>query len=112
LRKAGGEIDLKPRKPLNIYISSISNNNLDEERKLHDIKTELTELEREERLLETHLKWIKQSMRNVCEDQDNCKYAYVFRDEAINVFENNKLLLLQAPPGTDIHVGQPTMVCF
>lgn len=50
-------------------------------------------------------------MRNVCEDQDNCKYAYVFRNETINAFENNKLFLLQAPPGTDLHVGQPTVVC-
>ena len=44
LRKRGGEIELKPG----------------EEQKLRDIKFELTELEREERLLDTHLKWIKQ----------------------------------------------------
>jgi hypothetical protein len=94
LRKPGGEIDLKPS----------------EERNLHEIKNEITDLEREERLLETHLKWIKQSMKNVCEDQDIYKFAYVFRDETINVFENNKLLLIQAPPGTDIHVGQPTVL--
>lgn len=44
LRKRGGEIELKPG----------------EEQKLRDIKFELTDLEREERLLDTHLRWIKQ----------------------------------------------------
>ncbi|KAI6189972.1 E2F-TDP domain-containing protein [Aphelenchoides bicaudatus] len=93
LRKSDGNIDLKPN----------------EERKLHDIKNELTELEREERLLDTHLKWIKQSMRNVCEDQDIYKFAYVFKDEAIGAFQNDKLLLIQAPSGTELIVGQPTL---
>ncbi|KAI6230215.1 E2F-TDP domain-containing protein [Aphelenchoides fujianensis] len=93
LRKPGGEIDLKPA----------------DERKLMDIKHDLTDLEREERLLDTHLKWIKQSMRNVCEDMDIYRYAFVLKEEAASAFENERLLLLQAPPGTDIQVGQPAI---
>ncbi|KAI6186545.1 E2F-TDP domain-containing protein [Aphelenchoides besseyi] len=97
LRKPGGEIDLKPS----------------DERKLLDIKTELTELEREERLLDTHLKWIKQAgysiMRNVCEDKDIYHFAYVQKEEAVGAFQNDRLLLVQAPPGTDISIGQPSI---
>lgn len=44
LRKRGGAIELKPG----------------EEQKMYRIKNELTELEREERLLDTHLRWMKQ----------------------------------------------------
>jgi hypothetical protein len=48
-------------------------------------------------------------MRNVCEDQEIYKYAFVFKEEAIGAFENDKLFLIQAPPGTDIQVGTPTV---
>ncbi|CAD5224865.1 unnamed protein product [Bursaphelenchus okinawaensis] len=92
LRKPGGDIDLKPQ----------------EEQTLQKIKNQLTDLEREERLLDTHLQWIRQSMTNVCEEQDNCKFAYLTKDETINVFRNDQILLVQAPPGTDIQVGQPS----
>jgi hypothetical protein len=51
-------------------------------------------------------------MRNVCEDQEIYKYAYVFKDEAIGAFQNDKLLLIQAPSGTELIVGQPTLVSF
>ncbi|KAH7702109.1 transcription factor E2F-4, partial [Aphelenchoides avenae] len=44
LRKPGGGIELKPG----------------EEQRMYKMKAELTELEREERLLDTHLKWMKQ----------------------------------------------------
>uniref|UniRef100_A0A1I7RSE0 E2F_TDP domain-containing protein n=1 Tax=Bursaphelenchus xylophilus TaxID=6326 RepID=A0A1I7RSE0_BURXY len=93
LRKPGGEIDLKPQ----------------DEEKLQIIKNQLTDLEREERLLDTHLQWIRQSMRNVCEEQDNCKHAYLSKEETASVFGNDQILLVQAPPGTDIQVGQPNM---
>ncbi|CAD5231708.1 unnamed protein product [Bursaphelenchus xylophilus] len=86
LRKPGGEIDLKPQ----------------DEEKLQIIKNQLTDLEREERLLDTHLQWIRQSMRNVCEEQDNCKHAYLSKEETASVFGNDQILLVQAPPGTDI----------
>lgn len=44
-------------------------------------------------------------MRNLCEDQDVYKYAYVFKDEAIGAFENDKLILFQAPAGTDVSLS-------
>lgn len=49
-------------------------------------------------------------MRNVCEDMDIYRYAFVLKEEAARAFENERLLLLQAPPGTDIQVGQPAIV--
>lgn len=53
-----------------------------------------------------------QSIRNVCEDQEVYKFAYINNDAAASVFQGDKLLLIQAPSGTDIHVNQPTIVRF
>jgi len=89
LRKRGGAIDLKPG----------------EEQKMYKLKNDLTELEREERLLDTHLRWMKQSIRNVCENQDNCKFAYTTQSDLLEVFPDSMVVALQAPPTTSVEIN-------
>ncbi|KAI1720940.1 e2F/DP family winged-helix DNA-binding domain-containing protein [Ditylenchus destructor] len=89
LRKPGGEIPLKPG----------------EKEKMYKLKDELTELEREERLLNLHLTWMKQSIRNVCENQENCKMAYTTQDDLLEAFPESLALALQAPPTTSVEMS-------
>lgn len=82
--------------------------NPEEEEELFKLKLELADLEREERLLDTHTKWLKQSLRNVSEHQDNQKLAYTTQSDALNCFPNSVVFAVQAPPGTCVEVGPPT----
>ncbi|KHN82926.1 Transcription factor E2F4 [Toxocara canis] len=76
----------------------------EEEERLFKLKLELTEQEREERLLDTHLKWLRQSIRNVSEYHLNQKLAYSTQDDLIEVFPESTVLVIQAPPGTCLEV--------
>uniref|UniRef100_F1L3K3 Transcription factor E2F4 n=1 Tax=Ascaris suum TaxID=6253 RepID=F1L3K3_ASCSU len=76
----------------------------EEEERLFKLKLELTEQEREERLLDTHLKWLRQSIRNVSEYHLNQKLAYSTQDDLMEVFPESTILVIQAPPGTCVEV--------
>jgi len=84
LRKPGGGIDMKPA----------------ESDKIYELKQDLTDLEREERLLDTHIKWLKQGIKNLSESGDNYKYAYTTYDDVRACFPNNQTFLIQAPKDT------------
>lgn len=96
MRKPGGQIELRPG----------------EEERIYKHKMELTELEREERLLDTHLKWMKQSIRNVCESQDNYKLAYTTQEELLAAFSESTVFAVQAPPGTCVEISPVAKVIF
>lgn len=91
LRKSGSK-ELKP----------------EEEEHLFKLKLELAEQEREERLLDTHIKWMKQSIKNVNEYQENQKLAYTTQEDVLSVFPGNTIFAIQAPPGTCVEVGPPS----
>uniref|UniRef100_A0A0N5AZH5 E2F_TDP domain-containing protein n=1 Tax=Syphacia muris TaxID=451379 RepID=A0A0N5AZH5_9BILA len=91
LRK-GGAKELKP----------------EEEEHLFKLKLELAEQEREERLLDTHIKWMKQSIKNVNEYQENQKLAYTTQQDVLSVFPGSTIFAIQAPPGTCVEVGPPS----
>uniref|UniRef100_A0A914H2P7 Uncharacterized protein n=1 Tax=Globodera rostochiensis TaxID=31243 RepID=A0A914H2P7_GLORO len=76
-----------------------------EEQRMYGLKSELTELERDERLLDTHLRWMKQSIRNVCRDQDNCRLGYNTLKDLVAVFAGTKSVAVQAPPGTSVEIN-------
>ncbi|VDK27351.1 unnamed protein product [Anisakis simplex] len=76
----------------------------EEEERLFKLKLELADQEREERLLDTHLKWLKQSIRNVSEYHLNQKLAYVTQEDLLEVFPESTLLVVQAPSGTCVEV--------
>uniref|UniRef100_A0A7E4VTZ2 E2F_TDP domain-containing protein n=1 Tax=Panagrellus redivivus TaxID=6233 RepID=A0A7E4VTZ2_PANRE len=92
LRKPGGGIELKPG----------------EGERMYKLKAELTELEREERLLDTHIKWLKQCSRNVADDSDNYKYAYVSHHDFQESFGDTQCYALQVP--IDTKIVTPTAV--
>uniref|UniRef100_A0AC35F2B9 E2F/DP family winged-helix DNA-binding domain-containing protein n=1 Tax=Panagrolaimus sp. PS1159 TaxID=55785 RepID=A0AC35F2B9_9BILA len=86
LRKPGGGIELKPG----------------EGEKMYKLKSELTELERDERLLDTHIKWLKQCATNLSEESDNYKYSYLSLNDVTTIFPENQTVILQAPKGTKL----------
>ncbi|CAK5086944.1 unnamed protein product [Meloidogyne enterolobii] len=89
-RKPGGSVELLPG----------------EESKMYKLKSELTDLEREERLIDTHLRWMRQSIRNICEDKDNFKLGYNTQEDFLQVFSNNtKEMVIQAPPRTSVEIN-------
>ncbi|VDP33039.1 unnamed protein product [Soboliphyme baturini] len=78
--------------------------------KLFNLKLELTELEREERALESHIKWLKQSFKNVVEYHDNHHYAYLKDTDIRKAFGDETLLATVANPGMEINVARPFRV--
>uniref|UniRef100_A0A914WN48 E2F/DP family winged-helix DNA-binding domain-containing protein n=1 Tax=Plectus sambesii TaxID=2011161 RepID=A0A914WN48_9BILA len=80
----------------------------EDEEHLFKLKLELAEQEREERLLDTHLKWLKQSIKNVSEFQENQKLAYTTQDDVLKCFPTSLVFAIQAPPGTCVEVGPPS----
>uniref|UniRef100_A0AC34QNK5 E2F/DP family winged-helix DNA-binding domain-containing protein n=1 Tax=Panagrolaimus sp. JU765 TaxID=591449 RepID=A0AC34QNK5_9BILA len=84
LRKPGGGIEMKPA----------------ESDRLYQLKSELTDLEREERLLDTHIKWLKQCVKNLSETEDNYKYAYATYADITQCFPDSQTFVIQAPKDT------------
>ncbi|VDN32547.1 unnamed protein product, partial [Gongylonema pulchrum] len=70
----------------------------EEEKQILNRKAELESMERQELLLDTHIKWMK---------QQNLKLAYLTEDDLLSVFEDSTIIALQAPMGTFIDVGSP-----
>uniref|UniRef100_A0A915PJ06 E2F/DP family winged-helix DNA-binding domain-containing protein n=1 Tax=Setaria digitata TaxID=48799 RepID=A0A915PJ06_9BILA len=79
----------------------------EEQKRVLKRKAELEELEKEERILDTHIRWMKQSLRNVSEYQKNMKLAYLTEEDVLSVFEDSRVFAIQAPPGTFVEVGAP-----
>ncbi|VDN54788.1 unnamed protein product [Dracunculus medinensis] len=82
----------------------------EEEEHLMLLKAELSELVEEERLIDSYIKWMKQSIRNVCDNQANQKLAYIRRDDILPVFRDSIVFVVFAPPGTSVEVGHPSRV--
>lgn len=103
--------------------------------KLFNLKLEMTELEREERLIDNHIKWLKQvkiqnhiivffpwhhkkrkrffkSLKNVTEHVDNQRYSYIRHLDVGQLFEQERILAARAPPGTSIEVDPPRRVHY
>jgi len=76
--------------------------------KLFDLKLELTDLERDERNMDTHLKWLKQSLGNVSEFRGNNEYAYTKSEEIEKCFQDQTTVAIIAPPGTRVEVPLPS----
>eukprot|EP00111_Clytia_hemisphaerica_P007341 TCONS_00021350-protein len=75
--------------------------------KLRDLKTELDRLDSIERILDEQKLWVQQSLKNVSEDPDNERHAYVSHDDICNCYQGETLLAIQAPSGTQLEVPPP-----
>ncbi|CAI4229760.1 unnamed protein product [Auanema sp. JU1783] len=78
----------------------------DQER-IQFLKDEIQVLVDDEEKLTNHLKFMKQSIRNVLEFTNNQKYAYVRQEEVQQVFPNLINFAIHAPAGTSVEVSPP-----
>lgn len=72
--------------------------------KLMQLKEELKELQQQETQIETYYKWCKQSVDNLTDDKTNKLNAYVTDQELLEAFQNQTVLVVQAPVGTLLEV--------
>lgn len=78
--------------------------------KLQTLKAEIDHLESIERALDEQKLWVQQSLKNVSEDIDNEKHAYVSHDDVCKCYQGETLLAIQAPSGTQLEVPPPEIV--
>ncbi|KHJ96268.1 transcription factor E2F/dimerization partner [Oesophagostomum dentatum] len=74
---------------------------------LENLKVELAQLREEESAYDEHIKWLQQSMRNVCESSKNQRCAYISQSDLHKVFPLSNTFAVQAPPGTNVEVLPP-----
>ncbi|XP_018318040.1 transcription factor E2F4 isoform X2 [Mycetomoellerius zeteki] len=72
--------------------------------KLTDLKEEISKLEDHEQLLDTHTRWIQQSIKNIKDDNINKKYAYITYEDVKENFVDQFVLGIQGPPDLEITV--------
>ncbi|XP_078735707.1 transcription factor E2F5-like [Lampetra fluviatilis] len=75
--------------------------------RLVEIKEELEDLEQRERELDQQRLWVQQSIRNVTEDSDNSKSAFLTHEDLCKCFKGDTLLVIKAPAGTHLEVPVP-----
>ncbi|XP_071958166.1 transcription factor E2F5-like [Antedon mediterranea] len=78
--------------------------------RLEVLKEELNELQERERELDEQREWVQQSIKNVTDDQENSRLAYVNHEDLCKCFKNDTLLAIQAPSGTQLEVPVPERV--
>ncbi|EDO35612.1 predicted protein [Nematostella vectensis] len=78
--------------------------------KLVVLKKELEALDEEERKLDEQRAWVQQSLKNISEDPENEKLAFVTYDDVCKSFKGDTLLAIQAPSGTQLEVPIPEQV--
>nr|XP_056718630.1 transcription factor E2F4 [Euleptes europaea] len=75
--------------------------------KLIELKAEIEDLEQRERELEQQKMWVQQSIRNVSDDVQNNRLAYVTDEDLCKCFAGDTLLAIRAPSGTQLEVPVP-----
>ncbi|XP_064414539.1 transcription factor E2F4 isoform X2 [Latimeria chalumnae] len=75
--------------------------------KLIDLKAEIEELERREQELDQQRARVQQSIKNVTDDLQNSKLAYVTHEDICRCFKGDTLLAIRAPSGTQLEVPIP-----
>ncbi|CAK8672578.1 unnamed protein product [Clavelina lepadiformis] len=77
---------------------------------LNELREEISELEQRELDLDKQKMWVHQSIRNVTDDVDNNRLAYVTHEDVCRCFRGETLLAIQAPSGTQLEVPIPENV--
>ncbi|XP_034644168.1 transcription factor E2F4 [Trachemys scripta elegans] len=75
--------------------------------KLIELKAEIEDLEQREQELEQQKMWVQQSIKNVTEDVQNSRLAYVTHEDICKCFTGDTLLAIRAPSGTRLEVPIP-----
>uniref|UniRef100_A0A915JXT8 E2F/DP family winged-helix DNA-binding domain-containing protein n=1 Tax=Romanomermis culicivorax TaxID=13658 RepID=A0A915JXT8_ROMCU len=74
---------------------------------LFNLKLELIDLERQERLIDNQLKWLKQSRNNVVEHLDNKSHIYNNIVQIAKLFANRTIFVLNCSKGTLFEAEYP-----
>nr|XP_033796910.1 transcription factor E2F4 isoform X5 [Geotrypetes seraphini] len=75
--------------------------------KLIDLKAEISDLERREQELDQQRVRVQQSIKNVTDDVQNSRLAYVTHEDICRCFKGDTLLAIRAPSGTRLEVPIP-----
>lgn len=75
--------------------------------KLLALKEELVELDNKEMELDQHFSWAKQSIHNITDDSFNRRMAFLTQEDINKAFDDQTLLIIQAPIGTQLEVPLP-----
>lgn len=77
---------------------------------MNKLREEINKLEEKELDLDNKKMWVHQSIRNVTDDVDNHRLAYVTHEDICRCFDNSTLLLVQAPSNTQLDVPVPETI--
>ncbi|XP_027762228.1 transcription factor E2F4 isoform X3 [Empidonax traillii] len=75
--------------------------------KLIELKADIEDLEQREQELEQQKMWVQQSIKNVTEDMQNSRLAYVTHEDICKCFTGDTLLVIRAQSGTRLEVPIP-----
>ncbi|KAI1720923.1 e2F transcription factor CC-MB domain-containing protein [Ditylenchus destructor] len=68
------------------------------------LKTDMTELERQENELDEDIRCLRQSIRNVCEEPRNCHLLYSTHEEILQIFPGSLCIAVNAPLNASINM--------
>lgn len=74
---------------------------------INALRAQIISLEEMEKEIDQQQMWVHQSIRNVTDDIDNNKLAYVTHEDVCGCFKDQTLLAVQAPSGTQLEVPVP-----
>lgn len=77
---------------------------------LNALRAEIYALDEREKKLDQEQQRVHQSIKNVTEDIDNNRLAYVTHEDVCACFQNQTLLAVQAPSGTQLEVPVPEQI--
>ncbi|XP_075969316.1 transcription factor E2F5-like [Anticarsia gemmatalis] len=69
------------------------------------LRKQVTRLDEHERLLDKQLHWIEQSIKNVMDESDNQSHCFVTDKDIHECFEDDQVLVLEAPLGANLSAG-------
>ena len=76
------------------------------------LRSELDVLEDHEQAIDEHIDRVRQSIKNIQDDNMNYSLAYVTHKDVCACFQGNTLLAIQAPAGTQLEVPIPEHSLF
>lgn len=75
-------------------------------KKVNLLRKQINLLEQREELLDKQKHWIEQSIKNILDDPDNDAMTFVSEGDIKKCFEDDQILVLEAPLGADLSVGR------
>lgn len=78
------------------------------------LRADVAALTKEEELLDAHTETMQESLRELAEDPELVRLAYVTYDDICQIpsFANDTLIVIKAPSGTRLEVPDPDVCCW